>query len=876
MKTLENNKKDEDKKIISEFVKIFSDATKYRKVKKFKKASDKYLQCYTLIENTDLIDKQCETTFYLGQCYLKLNKINEGYIYLLKSNEQVDLITITSFPYDKIKGKVSAQMILLHFAINSLSESIAYAKNIVHHIEGIQELIDKMKIYYYFIKELLSFMKNNKKIISFFNDYESAKNEIIFNNENTISPSLISTFNTLMNSSTKTNLLQKNDIMYYNVKYELSSNHPLITFMDKNSDLIKDSNNQRVKSSIDSFIKTNKIKLNVLSIDLIQEQKKRIDCFNDIFCIISGSFNQIFKNFFSISKLNIEITMGNENHQKIDSPNSKPSRVDKMLMNVHFINNEIDLNSSVKPFSASNKNNSRRRSQYEIENINNYRKNKDGLTPNNKGNSISPKKTNLFNKKATSFASTNRNNNNTTTVNTNKTTETKAQNQIILLCDNMSIDTKTDLCDNYNNNYHKNLNQYIPDNIENKKTPGVKKNKYDEEKNNYDHSRIENISTANDPAFDIKRKRNIILFQTIIDELSKGKQIRDCDILPTKIQSYIKNYSMLSLEGNHKTFGENISVNQDICFCYDNFLLLRNLYFFGVCDGHGDLGHLVSEHAKIYIPANIQYIEFDDYLIKKNKNIHNLIASLYTVNEKSTVKDVNIIKYFYDKFSINQCDTSLYKKTFHDINNVLKEAFKQTHEDLLKRNFDSQSSGSTACTLLINGKRIFLANIGDSRAILCSCNTNSNWKVSQLTKDHKPNDREEKDRIITANGKIKRLFNEDNTKEIGPYRVWFQDETNGPGLAMSRSLGDTSAKEIGVLAEPDIYEYCLNSNDKFIIIASDGVWEYITCEEALDIVKDVYLDYSKTGVDACEALTKKATQKWQKVYYINPFLYNYL
>lgn len=864
MKTIET-KIEDDKKIISEYVKILSEATKCRKSKKFKSALDKYLQCYSLIENTDLIDKQCETSFYLGNCYLKLNRVNEGYTHLSKSNANIDLVNIASFPYDKIKGKLSAQMILLLYAVATPAEAITYAKKIITHIDSIKELIEKMKIYYYFVKELLSLIKNNKKFTSFLNDYQSAKNEIIFNNEKSISLSLKTSFNVIMNTSTKVLLLQKNDAMYYAIKHELNSNHPLIAFIDKNSELIKDSNSQRAKTCLDSFIKSQKIKLNVSSIDLIQEQKKRIDNFNDLFSLLSGSFNLIFKNYLTLTfpKIDTEIMTGSESPQKNNTPNIKTNNGDKIVFKVQSnYNNEIENTSPIKPCSASNKNLSRRKPQLGIENLNNSNKNKDGLLPNGNCNSISPVKTNLFNKRNTIFSFNNND--------SHKTLEAKSQMPIRSMCDHIPCDTettKTPMSDTNNT-----FNQFIPDIIieqdkrVNGKNEHEKRNEIKEEKNAYDQSRIENISQANDPSFNIKRKRNIVLFQTILDELSKGKKIRDCDIIPTKIQSYVKNYSMVSLQGNHQTFGESLSVNQDICFCYENFLLLRNLHFFGVCDGHGELGHLVSEHTKVYLPANIQYIEFDNYLIKKNKNITNLITSLYTVNEKSTVKDVNIIKYLYDKFSINHCDMSLYKRAFCEISNVLKEAFRQTHDDLIKRDFDSQSSGTTACILLINGKKIFLANIGDSRAILCSCYGYNNWKVSQLTKDHKPNDREERDRIIKSNGKVKRLFNEEHTKEIGPYRVWFEDEMKGPGLAMSRSLGDTSAKEIGVLAEPDTYEYCLNQNDKFIILASDGVWEYITCEEALDIVKNLYLDYTKTTVDACAILTQIATQRWQKVY----------
>ena len=81
---------------------------------------------------------------------------------------------------------------------------------------------------------------------------------------------------------------------------------------------------------------------------------------------------------------------------------------------------------------------------------------------------------------------------------------------------------------------------------------------------------------------------------------------------------------------------------------------------------------------------------------------------------------------------------------------------------------------------------------------------------------------------------------------------------------MSRSLGDGMAKKLGVLSEPDIYEYVLNENDKFIIVASDGIWEYLSNEEVMDIVKEVYLEGEDKADKACEILVKRATDAWKK------------
>jgi serine/threonine protein phosphatase PrpC len=48
---------------------------------------------------------------------------------------------------------------------------------------------------------------------------------------------------------------------------------------------------------------------------------------------------------------------------------------------------------------------------------------------------------------------------------------------------------------------------------------------------------------------------------------------------------------------------------------------------------------------------------------------------------------------------------------------------------------------------------------------------------------------------------------------------------------MSRSFGDEIAGDVGVIAEPEVQEYSLSENDKFLILATDGIWEFINSQE---------------------------------------------
>jgi serine/threonine protein phosphatase PrpC len=96
----------------------------------------------------------------------------------------------------------------------------------------------------------------------------------------------------------------------------------------------------------------------------------------------------------------------------------------------------------------------------------------------------------------------------------------------------------------------------------------------------------------------------------------------------------------------------------------------------------------------------------------------------------------------------------------------------------------------------------------------------------------------------------------------GPARVW---KTKGgvPGLAMSRSFGDLVAKSIGVSHQPEIYSLNLDEvKPKFIIIASDGIWEFLESEQVISIVEPYFKINDAEG--AAEMLFNKATASWKQ------------
>ena len=81
---------------------------------------------------------------------------------------------------------------------------------------------------------------------------------------------------------------------------------------------------------------------------------------------------------------------------------------------------------------------------------------------------------------------------------------------------------------------------------------------------------------------------------------------------------------------------------------------------------------------------------------------------------------------------------------------------------------------------------------------------------------------------------------------------------------MSRSLGDLVAASVGVSPEPEVLSFDLKTQDKFIIIASDGVWEFLSNDDVMQLTVPYFL--RNQPEKACNRLIKESVLNWKKVY----------
>lgn len=181
---------------------------------------------------------------------------------------------------------------------------------------------------------------------------------------------------------------------------------------------------------------------------------------------------------------------------------------------------------------------------------------------------------------------------------------------------------------------------------------------------------------------------------------------------------------------------------------------------------------------------------------------------------------------------------------------------------MLKQNKFEYNFSGTTCNLIFQfSKSLICASVGDSRSMLIYDNdTLTNKGIFNLSLDHKPELPSEEERII-KNGGIVDILKDNNGKKIGPCRI-FKKGLNYPGLEISRSLGDFQAKECGVLSLPEINEYTINHNAKYLVICSKGVWEFLSNENVRDLGNIFYAKKDISGF--CCKLVEEAVQKWEE------------
>jgi serine/threonine protein phosphatase PrpC len=285
--------------------------------------------------------------------------------------------------------------------------------------------------------------------------------------------------------------------------------------------------------------------------------------------------------------------------------------------------------------------------------------------------------------------------------------------------------------------------------------------------------------------------------------------------------------------------------NQDAFCAFSPFASSPNQIFLGVFDGHGAAGRAIAQFVRDEVPRHVQHLATSSEHIKASPGSEPLTADVH-------------------------------KAIMH----ALKSSFSRAERRLTESDaqIDHVFSGTTAVISWFLDCHVYTAWAGDSRSVMgrvvpyvntattpatdgSGGNPDSTrlvrYRAVELSHDQKPVRPDEKRRVKAAGGRIARW-----RRNIGPLRVWLPRDWT-PGLAMTRSIGDTVLSEYGVSPVPEVTYTRLTPTDAFAILASDGVWEFMTSQDVVDFVGRFRRE-GKTAAVAAEALVREAVRRWRR------------
>eukprot|EP00658_Telonema_sp_P-2_P083516 TRINITY_DN906_c0_g1_i1.p1 TRINITY_DN906_c0_g1~~TRINITY_DN906_c0_g1_i1.p1 ORF type:complete len:291 (-),score=75.12 TRINITY_DN906_c0_g1_i1:159-1031(-) len=220
-----------------------------------------------------------------------------------------------------------------------------------------------------------------------------------------------------------------------------------------------------------------------------------------------------------------------------------------------------------------------------------------------------------------------------------------------------------------------------------------------------------------------------------------------------------------------------------------------------------------------------------------------------------------VISTFLDSTAQNQvlakCRESGKDALMEELGKLIREA----EESVFISRRKGRSSGTTFTAVIVCGEDLaFTANVGDSRSCIAVEDPDGGFDAVDLTVDHvAAGNAQERERIEKAGGRI--------SKFGGSHRV--MSPTGECALAPTRSVGDIEFGQTVVIADPEVTEVKLTAAHKYIVTASDGLWEFldrqtvmnqvVNCENvsgaAMDLVKYSQSEWFKTCGGYCDDIS---------------------
>lgn len=194
------------------------------------------------------------------------------------------------------------------------------------------------------------------------------------------------------------------------------------------------------------------------------------------------------------------------------------------------------------------------------------------------------------------------------------------------------------------------------------------------------------------------------------------------------------------------------------------------------------------------------------------------------------------------------------------IRKILKSSYLKTDRDFISPR-NSPQSGSTAATVVMFGRRLFAANVGDSRVVLCR----GGGQCVELTSDHKPNRPDEAARVRAAGGFIlnKRVMGElaitrafgDKSFKMG-IKAMLEEEAEELAGNNNEEAKDLTAPLVS--AEPEISSMILSYSDEFLLLACDGLFDVFRSQDAIALARQELIAHQGEPAEVARILSDQA------------------
>ena len=313
----------EEIKLIQNFVRIFTISKKNYKQKNYQKALSGFLAGYELIEDIFDIYPKLVTIILIIKSNFHLNKLNDCYTFIEKIKQFFpNLLKYKKELFIKYKPKIFLYEFILDFICEKLDQSISYVTEFISYLitTDVLNLEEKVNFFWNYIRNFVKFGENlkSRNFLFFKEQYDLmiveeniSKIKSKVKKEKRILKDFVIFYKTFMNSKLKEKIYENIDKKYYFYKYG-EFDERIINYVNRNMDFyIQGGNKDKIVQKINNYLSINKINLekkyNINLIQLIDEQKKRMTYFNSAFMKIVGSFNQIFKDYFSEGKMKLKV-----------------------------------------------------------------------------------------------------------------------------------------------------------------------------------------------------------------------------------------------------------------------------------------------------------------------------------------------------------------------------------------------------------------------------------------------------------------------------------------------------------------------------------------------------------------------------------------